>query len=230
MRIGVSKGITVKKKWGLTAAFISVLLLSAVAGTIAVDLVTANPGPLLFFPEDPVTTPPTIVVDSPVQNQTYKSTDLWLNFTIVKPDAWFPNRDWDVGNLIFGNITSVYYTLDGGQRQNISVCDTNSLFDASPTQTLHVSTNLTLAKGAHEVKVLFEANSYYVSDYANGTLSSVKVHGESEPATFTVLQEPQLEPEPKPEPFPTELVVGASGASVVIIGVGLLVYVKKYRR
>jgi nitrous oxidase accessory protein len=41
--------------------------------------------------------------------------------------------------------------------------------------------------------------------------------------------EPQPSPslEPQPEPFPTALVIAASGASIAIIGVGLLVYFKK---
>jgi N-acetylneuraminic acid mutarotase len=34
-------------------------------------------------------------------------------------------------------------------------------------------------------------------------------------------------PQPEPEPFPTALVIAASGASIAIIGVGLLVYFKK---
>ena len=227
MRLGVSQGITLKK-WGITAIFALALLLSAIASAMSVNLAKANPGPVLFFPEDPETTPPTIIFHSPVQNQTYDSTCLWLNFTIVKPEAWFPNRSWDVGNYIFVNITSVYYEVDGGQRQDISVHDVSSLFDASQTRNLPVSTNLTLTEGAHEVKVLFEADSYYVASYQEGNLSSVKMHGESEPVNFTVLQQ-QSQLEPQPEPFPTELAVGASGASVAIIGIGLLVYFRKHR-
>jgi len=226
--LGVNKGITLKK-WGLTAAFVSALLLSAIASAMSVNLAKANPGPVLFFPEDPETTLPTIVVRSPVQNQTYDSTGLWLNFTIVKPETWFPNRSWDVGNYIFVNITSVYYVVDGGQRQDISVHDVSSLFDASQTRNLPVSTNLTLTEGAHEVKVLFEADSYYVTSYQEGNLSSVKMHGESEPVNFTVLQ-PQIEPQPETESFPTTLGAAASGASAAIIGVGLLVYFVKFKK
>ena len=198
--MGVNKGITLKK-WRLTAAFVLALLLSALAGAMSVNLAKANLGPLLFFPEDPETTPPTIVVHSPAQNQTYDSTDLWLNFTIVKPEAWFPDRSWDVGNYIFVNITSVYYVVDEGQRQDISIHDVSSLFDASQTRNLPVSTNLTLTEGAHEVKVLFEVDSYYVVSYQEGNLSSVKMRGESEPVNFTLLQ-PQIEPQPETEPFP----------------------------
>jgi hypothetical protein len=227
MRLNVSKGITLKRKWGLTAAFVLALLLSALASAMFVNLAEANPGPVLFFPEAPETTLPTIVFHSPVQNQTYDSTGLWLNFTIVKPEAWFPDRGWDVGNYIFVNITSVYYVVNGGQRQDISVHDVSSLFDASQTRNLPVSTNLTLTEGTHEVKVLFEADSYYVISYQEGNLSSVKMHGESEPVSFTVLQQPQLEPQPETERFPATFVAAVSGTSVAIIGVALLVYFRR---
>jgi parallel beta-helix repeat protein len=43
-------------------------------------------------------------------------------------------------------------------------------------------------------------------------------------------QEPTSTPEQQPEPFSTTLVVAVSGASVAIIGVGLLVYFKKRKR
>ena len=107
--------------------------------------------------------------------------------------------------------------------------DVSSLFDASQTRNLPVSTNLTLTEGAHEVKVLFEADSYYVTSYQEGNLSSVKMHGESEPVNFTVLQ-PQIEPQPETESFPTTLGAAASGASAAIIGVGLLVYFVKFKK
>ena len=111
--------------------------------------------------------------------------------------------------------------MDGGQRQNVSVHDTSSLFDASPTRTLNFSTKLTLTKGAHNVKVSLEADSYYVANLIPGTLSSVGVHGDSEPVNFTV-----TEPEAEPEPFPTTL-VAASAATLAVAGAGLLLYFKK---
>ena len=38
---------------------------------------------------------------------------------------------------------------------------------------------------------------------------------------------PTAAPQPEPEPFPTALVIAASGASIAIIGIGMLVYFKK---
>jgi parallel beta-helix repeat protein len=63
-----------------------------------------------------------------------------------------------------------------------------------------------LATGLHNLTV-------YVTDVYGIT-------GASETVTFTI----------EPEPFPTALVIAASGASIAIIGVGLLVYFKKRKR
>lgn len=50
-------------------------------------------------------------------------------------------------------------------------------------------------------------------------------------ATPTPKQEPTSTPKPQQyEPFPTSLVIAASGASVVVIGVGVLVYFRKRKR
>jgi hypothetical protein len=212
------------KRTALALTLISALLISAVAGAMFANLATANPGPLLFFPTDPVTTPPAIVVHSPVQNRTYNSTDVWLNFTITKPETWFAFNVGSYENgtsisLTFGNITSVYYIVDDGERQNITVHDTAYFLDVSPTQTLNFSTKLTLTEGAHNVKVSLEADCYYVvSYYGSEPFSSVEVHGDSEPVNFTVYQ----------EPFPTTLVSVASVASVTVVCAGLLLlYLKK---
>ncbi len=212
-------------KRGPTVVLFFVLLISAVAGAISINLATANPGPLLFFPTEPVTTQPTIIVNSPVQNQTYNSTDVWLNFTIIKPETWFAFNigAFENGTRIsntFGNITSVYYTVDGNERQNITVHDNTYLVDlVSPTRTLNFSTKLALTPEVHTIKITIEADSYYVVNYyGSEPFSSVKVYGNSEPVRFTVHD----------ESFPTVLI--AVLAAVALLSAGLLVYFKKRKR
>ncbi len=202
----IKQGLPVEKKTLLTIAFISALLFSAVAGAMSVNLATANPAPLFPLPWDkPVTTPTTIVVHSPVQNQIYNSTEVWLNFSIiVKPES------------VFENVTSVYYVVDGSERQYIAVHDIETLFYPS-SRTLNFSCSLTLKEGAHNVTVSLEADSYYVL-YVVGqgfTLPSVAMHVASETIYFNV-----------EVPFPTTIVI-APMASVAIIGSGLLLYFKK---
>lgn len=215
------------KRTTLTKALALALLFSAVAGAIFVNLVTANPAPLFAFPTEPITTLPTVVVHSPVQNQNYNSTNVWLNFTIVKPESWFAidvahHADHSPLTETFVNITSIYFTVDGGERQNIPVNDIDSLFDTAPILNLNFSTMLPLAAGTHGVKVGLEADSHYVVRYVynfSEALSSVRLYAESDAVNFTVV-----------ESFPTARIVTASVATVAVVGAGLLVYFKKRKR
>ena len=207
-------------------AFVLALLFSTVSGVAFINRVTANPAPLFAFPTKPKTTLPTIVVHSPVQNQNYNVTNVWLNFTIVKPRSWFAinvahHADHSPLSETFVNITSIYFTVDGGKRQNIPMHDIDSLFDADPIFELNFSTMLPLAGGAHSVKVGLEANSYYVVNYVydfSEALSSVKLHAESNTVKFTIA-----------DSFPTALIVTAS-ATFALLGAGLLTYFKKRKR
>jgi hypothetical protein len=65
-----------------------------------------------------------------------------------------------------------------------------------------------LTSGLHNITV-------YAKDEFKNTVSS-------ETITFTIVKEP--------EPFPSAIVAAASGASVAVISVGLLVYFKKRKR
>ncbi len=215
------------KRAVLVIALIMVLFLATQRALFG-GLASANPSPELDFPREPVATPPTIVVHSPTQNQNYNSTQVLLNFTITKPEAWlqrsvfygstdaYGNQSYDV----LGNITSVYYVVDHGERQNISMHDSPSLFDFHPKPlTLNFSVYLELTPGEHTVNVGFEADSYYLhmTDDWNGYVSSISVDDESELIIFTV----------RHNVFPTTLVIATLGASLVAIGSGLLVYSRK---
>jgi hypothetical protein len=218
------------KKKVVLMELIAVLLCSFVAGALLVNTATANPAPLFSFPTEPVMNSPTIIVTSPVQNQTYTSNEVQLTLTIIKPETWFAfdvfhHADHTPGTQTFVNITSIYYVLDDGERQNITVHDIASLFDTPPTLTLNLSTALPLAVGAHSIKVGLEADSYYVVRYTynlSDALSSVKLHSESDPVNFRVATELELQL----ESFPL-LPVSASATTVAITAFGLLVYFKK---
>jgi hypothetical protein len=220
------------KRTAAALFFTAALLLSAMALTQLTNLTTANFIGYAFYPTEPDTTSPVITVLSPAQNQTYTSTDIWLNFTVAKPETWFKLVEaWDSnGNQeiwVFGNITSVSYEVDGGEKQSIPVHDTSTIDAAYTNQTLNFSFNLTLPEGTHNVTVGVEAESYYVKyEYSTGPALAITVQGESEVVNFTVAEPP----EPEPEPFPAALVATASGASIAIIAVGLLVYFKKRRQ
>jgi len=228
------------KRTTLTKALVLALLFSTVAGAVFVNLATANPAPLFAFSNEPKTTPPTIVVHSPVQNQNYNSTNVWLNFTIVKPESWFAidvgsHADHSPLTETFVNISSVYFTVDGGERQNIPVHDIDSLFDAEPIFNLNFSTMLPLTAGAHTVKVGLEADSYYVVSYSynfSEALSSVKLDAESYTVHLTVADSSDSDAADftVADSFPTALIVTAPAATVAMLGAGLMVYFKKRKR
>ena len=174
------------------------LLFSVVTVAICANLAKANPAPLFSFPTAPVTTSPTITITSPLQDQTYNSTNEWLNISIVKPESWFAinvfhHEDHTPGSQTFVNITSVYYVLDTGERQNITVHDVDDLFDVAPVLTLNLSTMLPLTTPLttvdHSIKVGLEADSYYVARYVYNlyeALSSIKLTAETDAVNFTV--------------------------------------------
>lgn len=158
-----------------------ILILALSVSTVAlqfVSLASANFIGALILPNGPNTTPPTIVVHSPLQNESCNSMDLWLNFTVTKPKGFF------------GNVTSVWYTVDGGESQDIKVHDrfvndTGSIF--LPIKELNFSSNLKLMPGAHNIKVGLEAQSFYIDfvDRQGWIFPSVLVHAESEIVNFT---------------------------------------------
>jgi hypothetical protein len=275
---------------------------------VFVELASANPVWLNDAPTEPITAPPSFYVYSPVQNENYASTQVLLNFTVIKPEAWFRATSSVPGYsyAVFGNVTSVYCTVDGGKRQNIPMHDLDDFyFNENPPRTLSFSTNMNLTGGVHSVVIGVEAVTYYVSDmFSSHPFSSVEVQAHFEPVNFSVeIPKPLIiVPEniaynetsvplvftvdksatwvgysldgkdnvtitgnttliglhsgghnvtvyaqiyngnisvsqtvsftiaKEPEPFPTTLVATASGASAMVIGVGLLVYLKKRKR
>ncbi|HDQ06085.1 MAG TPA: hypothetical protein ENN36_05125 [Candidatus Bathyarchaeota archaeon] len=227
------------KRTTLTKALI-LALFSTVAGAIFVNLAKANPAPLFAFPTEPITTLPTIVVHSPVQNQSYNSTNVWLNFTVVKPESWFAidvahHADHSPLSETFVNITAIYFTVDGGERQNIPVHDVDSLFDMDPILNLNFSTMLPLTAGAHAVKVGLEADSHYVVSYVynfSEALSSVKLYAELYAVNFTVAGSSDSDAADLTltEFSPTALIITASVTTVAMLSAGLLTYFKKRKR
>ena len=215
------------------AAFtLSLLLFSAAFGAMSVNLAKANPAPLFSFPTSPIMTQPTMILTSPVQNKICNTT-VELSLTIVKPETWFgidvgSHLDGSPINQAFVNISSVYYVVDNGERQNIAVHDITSLWDTTPTLTLNLSTTLPLSVGAHRVKVGLEADSYFVVSFTynlSEALSSVKLHAESVPVNFIVASELEIQL----SSFPI-LPVAVFIVAVVVAGAVLLVHYRKRRK
>jgi hypothetical protein len=125
----------------------------------------------LYFTVD---APPKISLSS-MENQTYETNNIPLNFTINQ------------------SASKITYSLD--EQDNVTVTGNTTLTG--------------LPQGAHTLTI-------YAQDTAGNT-------GASETVYFNVAQKT----ESQPETFPTAIVATASGASVAIIGTGLLVYFRK---
>jgi hypothetical protein len=162
------------KKPALGLFIILTLLLSYSA--VFINFATANPVWIIGWPTEPITTPPTIAVYSPVQNETCHSSQATLNFTVIEPNTWF-GKTGNGANTVFGKITAVYYVVDSGECQYVVA-----------NATLNFSIPLNLTSGVHTVQIGVEGNSYYVTNpLSSNPLSSVEVRAYSEPINFTVV-------------------------------------------
>jgi hypothetical protein len=219
------------RKTAFVLALIMVLLSSAIGVASLVDFAKANPLYLSWYPSEPVTTPPIITLQSPSQNQNYNSTDIWLNFTVSKPETWFSQTELSESYMpgtymVVGRLISYHYILDGNESMNISVEDKFHRIDPpdEPEETLSFSVNLTLTEGAHNITVVVESESTYVIEEYRFSASpkTIPVLGSSETVFFNVV-------EPNAASFPTTMVI-APIASAAIIGLAWLVYFKKRKR
>ncbi len=228
------------KRTMLALVLVSALSFSAAACILFCDVAKANPVWVSYYPLEPVTTPPAVIFQSPMQNQTYEPNSTWLNFTIAKPESWFlqTNKSHDEqGNSLWHilvNITSVSYATDGHTQEKIPMCDLTRYIEPFPSRTLNFSTKLTLPVGVHTVVVNIEGQSFYFQPEMVVTYGPLKTRmtATSETITFTVAEPPPQEPTTTESPiaFPTETVAVASGASAVLIGACLLVYFKRRKR
>jgi hypothetical protein len=100
----IRRGLPVEKKTLLTAAFISVFLLSAVAGTLFVRVGKANPYLRLSVQEGEVpppdgTIPPTVSIFSPKNDTVYASSNFSLVFNVTIAKSY----------LVSPDISKIYY-------------------------------------------------------------------------------------------------------------------------
>ena len=199
----------------LAVILIYVLLFSALAVTLVVRFADANPD--WIWSEFSF---PTIQVTSPAEGESYPSSDVWLKFTVNRPEDWLYVSSLDNGSEVYlsqGQIKCVIYSVDGiidgvaDEHESERIYADDPLNAVNPPSNFSFSFNLEgLQDGEHSVDV-----------YAEGFVNGTGVGVDPQRINFTVYT-------PEPEPFPTTLVVAASGISVAAIaGVGALVYFKK---
>jgi hypothetical protein len=138
-------------------------------------------------------TAPIISIQSPLQDQIYNTTDiwlngLWLNGTVFKPQIWFTDFSAVYGKPIaymyWGQITSIKYTLDG-ENETIPVNDAQmfTAYQSIQPNNCNFSVNLALtglSDGTHNISVWSEGQVY------DSNASSVPVESSVQEIIFSI--------------------------------------------
>jgi hypothetical protein len=194
------------KRRALALSVVLMLVFSAVYAK-AIRLGKSDPINLQEFPM-------TVTILSPKDNAVFSVNHFQLNFTVTeiprdKIDTRLQSVNFGINIMEYGEHVMVYYV-------NYSL--------SNPLSAIRQSVALTnLTEGEHD----FTVTAFYILDFSYRNIAQLK--GTSKPIHVTIDAEPEdIEPEPhEPEPFPTSLVIAASGVSVTIAGVGLLLYFMK---
>jgi hypothetical protein len=195
-------------------AFILVLLLSAVAGTQFVNLGKANPYTFAQYSGevDPPsgTKPPTISIVSP-KNKMYNTSNIALTVNVSAGESVFDF----FGNKSTAWISRVFYK--GDWQQSVTIFYEGN-WNVTVQHELQLPINLTdVPNGNRRITVYATEVGFYYSDFFH--YYTFYLNGSSS-VSFTI--------DTLAESFPATLAI-APLASMVVVGLCLLVYFKKRR-
>ena len=202
-----------------------------VVASLLLSLASANPVP---YPSTPNQDRPTLTIESPENSATYNESDVYLNFTVTKPDSWY-DPQWPFVTYI-GVSGPVEVYLDGNGvncgRNNCNIFGNSVSYSIKMNQT---------ESGPHTLNVTVLSYTYYRGPAYNGSHILSSIDSSSGPVYqypivvsdiiyFTVLGDPSSSPEPTLILDPnfgfynglTSLII-----VVAIVAVALLVYFKK---
>jgi hypothetical protein len=140
-------------------------------------------------PTEPFNSPPNIQITSPYQNQTFNSPNVLLNFSIVIPNSWIFNigpASNDRVTSIWGNITSVGYSLDNNQLQNLTLDKVIIPYPSNSSQNLNFSANLNLTEGVHVIRIFVSGYTYYVLNPLDSVIMPLQLASAPVEANITV--------------------------------------------
>lgn len=193
-----------------TGIIIFALVSSLVVGFQAVEVAKAN---FISLPTKPITDPPTLIVQSPINNHSYLEASVPLNITITKPASWGPGGN---GSIYYDcGISYIHYILDGTSHSLFEAPLINPIpQDLLPTVSYFSESLKGLTDGAHSLQVTIYALSQWCPDNNGPMGSSVppfyfhNMTVNSETIHFTVGQQATS------SPFPTETPTPALTASL----------------
>ena len=158
-------GVQVMKR--LATAFISILVLTALGGTLLCELTTAN----FLGPTTPATDPPIVSIVSPSPNTTYKNEVLLhINITFLNPNHKEMNY--------------VGYTLDNQEHVISKTYRENEMNWSTTLQGL--------TEGTHTLQVTASCRSYYMTPTSGGYFYYRVYWGYSDTINFTLVYPPQI--------------------------------------
>ena len=226
-------------KTALALALILILLALLLVGVGSFNVAKANPVP---WPETPIQDKPSLTIESPTNNTLSKKEYIYINLTVTEPDSWRREGEMMIPSY-FARIASVNASLDGNTVYSSTYSpDVNySEVEVWDDGANHFSIPQQPSIGLHVLNVTVISYSYYRGPAYNGSHILSDITSSSGPVyqyplvvsdivNFTVLGEPSSSPNPQENEqqlFPTTLVATASGISVTVVCLGLIVYLKK---
>jgi hypothetical protein len=218
----------VNKQGVLLIALLSTLLFTGAAGTQVVNLAKANP----MWKEWRFDASPTITIQSPENNKTYASNNVFLVFNLTKPTAdlggsypyrnnWYePIKNSNDGDDFGNRVANATYYVDG-QPSNVSI-EVNSHLLEPFNYSLPLKG---LAEGNHSLQIcLFNYGVEGVIWAAGGSLHYCNYYSYSEIVNFTVVSSDNMTFTAKPLSLSEMTIAIAVFVAIVCVGVGLLVY------
>ncbi len=203
---------------GLLALGISLANLTAVAGTVSGV--------------------PIVNVDSPIQNYTYEEREVWLNFTVNRPDSW---TEPTIGNPVLvrnlGKITHLTYILDGIRSENFTVNDYDvHTIPLSIKESFDFSFPLNgLSTGEHSIQVIVYGEVYVSGGtYKNpgdspSPIVTSPVTANSTTINFTVKQSLNSE-QTNGTPTDENVKLTIIGCVVIIVALSVLLFLRRHKK
>ena len=180
----------------------TVIFVSLLIGIQAFEVAEANPVP---WPSTPNQDKPTITVETPQNNTVfaYNATDVWLNFTIAKPDSWTIQH---LVTIPMVKEESVEAQLDG-----------NTVYRGWSREKVAVKLDLNQsAPGLHTLNVTILMNSYYRGAAYNGSHIVSDVYSSSGPVYQYPWATSQIVYFAVEQPTPTQTIPTNSGSMLPV--------------
>jgi hypothetical protein len=182
------------------------------------DIAKAN---WIVVPGKPITVAPAITVESPKYNESYIDV-VPVNFTITQPIEWEPQN-----SKPFGGLSYVNYTVDGGGQNSL-----HSWGHHLPVTLVFNFSITNLASGNHTITIFVGGKSVYApASYVNfnGDYPTYEVNSSASVSFRVTYSKEEQSPTVSIKESTTIQTILIPVAVAIVLGVALLVYLKKHR-